>query len=76
MVFNDARVMSSQLLELMRVFERGEDGIFRIQPHDIALEEGEAKLEPETYSMRSPTGDRYWLPFSFHGSFTSYGWSV
>ena len=46
MVFHDMRPMSLQLLESMRVLERGEDGVLRVRPDDVADEEGAVVPQP------------------------------
>ena len=54
MVFYDSTSMSLQLLELMRVLVRGEDGILRIRLDDVAEEEGTVEPEPQRVQRRRP----------------------
>lgn len=54
MVFHDMRPMSLRLLESMRVLERGEDGVLRVQPDDVAVEEGAVEPQPRRAQRRRP----------------------
>lgn len=54
MVFYDARSMILQLLESMRVLERGEDSILWIRPDDVADEEGVSEPEHESRGWHIP----------------------
>ena len=54
MVFHDMRPMSLQLLESMRVLERGGDGVLRVRPDDVADEEGAVEPQPRRVQRRRP----------------------